>query len=86
MVNLMEIGEKRNPTIARRKDVAVMGTSNSTYGPTPMHKRSLKIAQFQFKELKSILDNILTKQMPEIEEALRKAGAPWVEGQPLPEL
>lgn len=81
-----EIGEDRNPTIARRKNVAAMGTSNSTYGPTPLHQRSLEIAEIQYKNLKSELDNILTVQLPGLEKALRDAGAPWIEGQPLPEL
>jgi photosystem II stability/assembly factor-like uncharacterized protein len=81
-----KIGEDRNPTIISRLNFAIGGTGNSTYGPTPTHKKSFEIANKQFKELKVTLDNILNNQMPELEKKLIEAGAPWVEGQPIPDL
>ncbi|NIO00755.1 MAG: glycosyl hydrolase [Candidatus Latescibacteria bacterium] len=80
-----KVGEKINPTINSRLRFAMGGTRHSTYGPTPTLKNSLEIAYVQFDELKATLENILNEQLPEMEEALRKAGAPWVEGQPIPE-
>ena len=78
-----EIGEKNNPTIARRLNMA--SSFNSTYGPTPMHKRSLEIAATEFKELRKNLENIINMELPKVEDALKAAGAPWIEGQPIPE-
>jgi photosystem II stability/assembly factor-like uncharacterized protein len=73
-----QVGEKNNPTINTRLYAAMSGVSSSTYGPTPTHKRSLEIAVTQFGELKSALENILDKELPELEKALQDAGAPWV--------
>ena len=80
-----QIGEKNNPTINNRLNVAITGTGNSTYGPTPTHKRSLEIAEKQFKELKVSLDKILDQDLPLLEKALIDAGAPWFDGQSIPE-
>jgi photosystem II stability/assembly factor-like uncharacterized protein len=80
-----QVGEKNKLTINRRLSVAISGTANSTYGPTPTHKRSLDIAKKQFKELRLNLDKILDKDLPALEKALIDAGAPWFEGQLIPE-
>ena len=80
-----KVGEKRNPTIISRLGFAMSGTANSTYGPTPTHKKSFDIANKQFKVLKITLDEILNNQMPKLEKQLIEAGAPWVEGQPIPD-
>ncbi len=79
-----QVGEKNNPTITRRLNVAISGTENSTYGPTPTHKRSLEIAEKQFKELRLNLDKILDQDLPALEKALIDAGAPWFDGQSIP--
>jgi photosystem II stability/assembly factor-like uncharacterized protein len=80
-----EVGEKTKPTINSRLRFAMGGTRLSTYGPTPTHKRSLEIASSEFAELKRALEDILARKIPQMEEALRRAGAPWIEGQPIPE-
>jgi photosystem II stability/assembly factor-like uncharacterized protein len=80
-----EVGEKTKPTINRRLNFAMSGSKLSTYGPTPTLARSLEIAQNQFAELKLELERILNQQLPAMEKALQEAGAPWVEGQPIPE-
>ncbi len=80
-----EIGEKHKPTVEDRLTVAKTGTINSTYGPTPTHARSLEIAQIQFRDLKAELERIRDKELPQLEKALQEAGAPWLEGQPIPE-
>ncbi len=79
-----EVGEKNNPTIYNRISAAQMGTMNSTYGPTPTHKRSLEIAQKEFIELKAHLVEIMDNKIPAIEKELIESGAPWIKGQPLP--
>ena len=79
-----QMGEKNKPTIASRQDVAY-GTFYSTYGATPLHKRSLEIATTEFQELKKKLDIIINQDIPKIEAALKAAGAPWIDRQPIPE-
>ncbi len=79
-----EIGERNNPTIYSRLGVAQMGTDNSTYGPTPTHRRSLDIAQKEFEKIKMKLTDIIDNKIPVLENELQKAGAPWIEGQKLP--
>jgi hypothetical protein len=81
-----QVGEKRNPTIVDRVSFAHAGTRYSTYGPTPSHKRSLEIAAKQFSKFKTELENILYQQLPQFEKALQDAGAPWLEGQEIPEI
>jgi photosystem II stability/assembly factor-like uncharacterized protein len=81
----MEIGEKYKPTIAFRLNQVSYGTSNSTYGPTETQKRNLEIAGTQFRDLKKSLDRIINDKLPGIEKALIDAGAPWIDGQPIPE-
>jgi len=80
-----EIGEKDRPTIVSRLNVASRGTFGSTYGPAPLHEHSLEIAAAEFEELKKDLEEIVNIELPRVEEALRNAGAPWIEGQPIPE-
>jgi hypothetical protein len=80
-----EIGEKYKPTIAYRLNQVSYGTSNSTYGPTETQKRNLEIAGTQFLDLRNSLDIIMNEKIPGIEKALIDAGAPWIDGQPIPE-
>jgi photosystem II stability/assembly factor-like uncharacterized protein len=79
------VGERINPTINRRLWFAMGSTNNSTYGPTPTHEKSLEITADQFAELKAILEDIVDRQLPELEQALRQASAPWIEGMPIPD-
>jgi photosystem II stability/assembly factor-like uncharacterized protein len=80
-----QVGEKRNPTILDRASFAYQGTRYSTYGPTPSHRKSLEIATTQFQKFKSDLDDVLNQQLPQFEKSLQDAGAPWLEGQPIPD-
>ena len=80
-----QIGEKNHMTISDRISAAMMGTTFSTYGPTPTHKDSLAIATEQFNLLKSKLNDLLENRIPQFEKKLQETGAPWVAGAPLPE-
>jgi photosystem II stability/assembly factor-like uncharacterized protein len=75
-----QAGQKTKPTVNSRMSAAVLGTSHSTYGPTPTHIRSLEIAKKQFSGIKARLDIILKEEFPALEKALIASGAPWVEG------
>jgi hypothetical protein len=79
-----EVGEKSPPSIAQRIYVAMSGTANSTYGPTPMLMRNLEIAKEEYSEIKLEVEDIRRIQIPAVEKLLINAGAPWIEGQPLP--
>lgn len=79
------VGEMDNPTINERLSVATMGSSRSTYGPTPMLQRSLEIARIQMVELREILEKVRVERIPELQKELIQAGAPWIDGMPLPE-
>ena len=80
-----KIGEKDITSISRRLFVARMGTMNSTYGPTPMHKRNMEIAKKQYKAIKTKYEKIKKETIPQLEKELIKAGAPYIEGQELPD-
>jgi hypothetical protein len=80
-----EAGEKNNPTIRSRLNMASFGTFSSTYGPTETLKNSLKIAGNEFRTVKAELDIIVNDRLPKIERAMIDAGAPWMEGQPIPD-
>lgn len=79
------IGEKNNPSLFTRTSFANSAFTSSTYGPTPAQKRSLELASDEFNKLKADLDIIVKTEIPQLESELEKAGAPWFEGQPIPE-
>lgn len=76
-----KIGERKNPSIGNRISAAQMGTSSSTYGPTPTHKRSLEIAKKELANIKALIEEVINTKIPALEKELIKAGAPWMEGQ-----
>ncbi len=80
-----EVGEKVTPNVRSRLRFAMSGVANSTYGPTPNLEKTLSIAEDQFAEIKAALEDVLDNRMPAMERALSDAGAPWVEGQAIPE-
>jgi photosystem II stability/assembly factor-like uncharacterized protein len=77
-----EIGERSNPTPNDANRIGRMALSN-TYGPTGNHKAALNRAKKQLSGIKSQLQNVTSNVFPTLEQALKKAGAPWIEGQGL---
>jgi photosystem II stability/assembly factor-like uncharacterized protein len=71
-------------TITRRVQVAQLGTSWSTYGPTATHRRSLEIAEKEFAGVRERLNALLNQRIPAFELNLEQAGAPWTPGRPVP--
>lgn len=80
------IGEDDPPTLVRRLQVASLGTRESTYGPTPTHRRSLEIAESEYRKLRGRLNELLEQRLPAFERRLEEAGGPWTAGRPLPAL
>lgn len=79
-----DIGEHQMLRISDRQDDA-WSSSSSTHGPTSMQKQSLEIARSEFQTLRDQLEPIVNTEIPRLEAALKAAGAPWLDGQPLPE-
>jgi hypothetical protein len=71
-------------SVAQRTSVAQLGTAFSTYGPTPMHERSLEIGEQGFTGIKSALKRIFDTDMPALRKALDDAGVPWTPGRGVP--
>jgi hypothetical protein len=79
------VGESDPLSVNDRLNYALRGSSNSTYGPTATMRKSLAIANEQFVGLRARLEDIRMVQIPAIEKTLIDAGAPWIEGQAIPE-
>ncbi|MEM6893237.1 MAG: glycosyl hydrolase [Bacteroidota bacterium] len=77
-----EIGERSNPT-PNDGNRAVWGSFFNTYGPTGTHKAALSRAKKQLQQVKSSLNTVVETTLPNIENRLKQAGAPWIEGQGL---
>jgi hypothetical protein len=76
-------GEKFQPIINDRLSSVARGVDRSTSGPTTTHRRMLEIATTEIEALKADLAVTMT-QMTDLSQKLLNAGAPWLEGQPLP--
>ena len=78
-----EVGEKAAPTIHERLSAVSRGIDRSTYGPTATHRQNLAIVQ---TEIVAAHARIVAaqEQMAALEQLLLGAGAPWLEGAPLP--
>ncbi len=79
------IGEVGPMTIQGRFQQVMVGTSFSTYGPTPSHRRNLDHAEEGFADIKQRLNRLTQTTIPAFEAALLEAGAPWVPGGAIPE-
>jgi len=77
-----EIGERSNPTPNDANRIGRMALSN-TYGPTGNHKDAFNRAKKQLARVKEQLKSITNIVIPSLEQELKVAGAPWIEGQGL---
>jgi hypothetical protein len=71
-------------SVSRRLNVAQLGTSFSTYGPAPMHERSLEIGEQLFANIQNDLNRIFNTDMPALRKAMDEAGVPWTPGRGVP--
>ena len=78
-----EVGEKAPLTVGERLFAVSRGVGQSTYGPTPSHRRSLEIATTEMAALRNELET-RQAELSELVRELVAAGAPWIEGEPLP--
>ena len=78
-----EPGEKRPPTVGDRLFAVSRGVGLSTYGPTASHRQSLEIATAEMAGLRDELERYQA-ELSDLVRELIAAGAPWIEGEPLP--
>ncbi|MBS9463533.1 glycosyl hydrolase [Flagellimonas sp. 389] len=76
-----EVGEKTPPAPGDGSFVGYVALGN-TYGPTGNHKAAMERAQNQLRTIKKEL-GVLANTMSSLENELKAAGAPWIEGQGL---
>ena len=79
----LQSGEKMPLTIGDRLFAVARGVDRSTYGPTPSHRQNLEIATTEMAELRETLERHQAG-LSELGRELIAAGAPWLEGEPLP--
>ena len=80
----MEPGEKRNPTVFTRLYTAARIASSSTYGPTTLALDNLNLANKKIRLIEKQLKSN-TRTINQLSQELRQAGAPWVEGDVIPD-
>jgi len=79
-----QVGEKMKPTAGDRLSSVRLGMVQSTYGPTATHRQALSIASDQLRQARKDLE-AARLEANALGQRLLEAGAPWVEGNPLPE-
>ena len=72
-----EIREKQHNTPGTRIRIAWRGMSTS-YGPTDMHRESLRIGLAELEPIKSEISKLYQEEMPALEKELEEAGARFV--------
>ncbi len=81
---MQEFAEPVPSAISKRLMTASMGTTFSTSGPTPTHRRSLEIAQQELGELRQTLRQLVEVDLPALEDRLEAAGVAWTLGRKVP--
>ena len=80
-----ELWERTLPAVRSRLGVVLLGLGNSTYGPTQTHRDQLQYAEDEFADIRARIVTLINETVPEFEDQLQRAGAPWVPGSRLPE-
>ena len=58
----------------------MMGNRWSTYGPTPTHRESLRIARQGLSDVSDAMERLYETDLPRLRERLDAAGVPWTPG------
>ena len=75
-----EIGERNPPSVQTHMRAAYRGITTS-YGPTPLHRKSLALAKTMLMDLKPDIELIAKKEIPALAKKLKDTGAPYIIGQ-----
>lgn len=81
---MAEVGQDPDPTIQNRLGKVMIGTGQSTYGPTATHIRTLEIAESDFEDVRTRINTLQQTTIPAFETALIAAGGPWTPGGVIP--
>ena len=76
-------GEKHPPIPGDRLAAVSRGVDRSTHGPTATHRQMLAIAASELAELRDPIQGCRAR-LTALASSLVRAGAPWIEGEPLP--
>jgi hypothetical protein len=79
-----QVGDRQSPNVESRLNAVELGIYGSTYGPTATHRMTLGLANDELQQITSRLA-IARSDAATLGDDLLRAGAPWVEGNPLPE-
>lgn len=79
-----EVYLSNEKTVGNLISVAELGTSFSTYGPTPTHKQALARASAALKNQAAKLKQLVETDIPKLEAQLKALNAPYVSGQAIP--
>ena len=75
-----EIGERTPPSIQTHLRVAYRGMM-STYGPTPLHQKSMALGKKMTLEIESKVMSLQNDKIKPLEQKLKALGAPYIQGQ-----
>ena len=75
-----EIGERTPPSIQTHLRVAYRGMM-STYGPTPLHQKSMALGKKMTLEIESEVISLQNDKIKPLEQKLKALGAPYIQGQ-----
>ena len=75
-----EIGERTPPSIQTHLRVAYRGMM-STYGPTPLHQKSMALGKKMTLEIESEVISLQNDKIKPLEQKLKTLGAPYIQGQ-----
>lgn len=75
-----EIGERTPPSIQTHLRVAYRGMM-STYGPTPLHQKSMALGKKMTLEIESKIISLQNDKIKPLEQKLKALGAPYIQGQ-----
>ena len=75
-----EIGERTPPSIQTHLRVAYRGMM-STYGPTPLHQKSMALGKKMTLEIESKVMSLQNDKIKPLEQKLKTLGAPYIQGQ-----
>jgi len=81
---MASIGQEPVANVQSRLGKVLVGTGNSTYGPTPTHRQTLEYAENEFEIIRLRMNTLHETTIPALETALIAAGAPWTAGGVIP--
>ncbi|MGB0716749.1 MAG: hypothetical protein ACPGXK_12780, partial [Phycisphaerae bacterium] len=80
----ISLTNEQTPVSIRQRFSVAGGALRSLYGPTKTQWEAFTIAKRDFANWKQELDTLVSKELPDLEQTLDRAGLPWTPGRSLP--